>query len=59
VLSQAHDQDKGMNLVGEIYPWYSGPPIMAQNSGYDRFPPAANGWRTIHPVPGNDPTNLG
>jgi hypothetical protein len=28
-------------------------------SGYDRFPPVANDWATIHPVPGNDPTTLG
>jgi hypothetical protein len=31
---------------------------MAQNSGYDRFPPAANGWGTIHPILGNGSTTL-
>jgi hypothetical protein len=30
-------------------------PVMAQNSGYDRFPPAANGWETIYPVLGYGP----
>jgi hypothetical protein len=38
------------------YPRYRRPPVTAQNSWYDRFPPAANGWRTIHPVSGNGPT---
>jgi hypothetical protein len=41
------------------YPGYRGPPVMAQTSGYDRFPPAANGWGIIHPVPGNGLTTSG
>jgi hypothetical protein len=24
---------------------------MGHNSGYDRFPPVANGWGMIHPIP--------
>jgi hypothetical protein len=34
----------GPRNVGVIYLEYRGPPVMAQNFGYDRFPPAANGW---------------
>jgi hypothetical protein len=30
-------------LVGVIYPRYRGPPVMAQNSRYDMFPPTTNG----------------
>jgi hypothetical protein len=37
-------------LVGILYPRYRGPPVMAHSSIYDRFPPVANGWRTIHPI---------
>jgi hypothetical protein len=29
-------------LVRVIYPGYRGPSAMAQNSGYDRFPPTVN-----------------
>jgi hypothetical protein len=29
--------------VGVSYPGYRGPLVMAQNSGYDMFPPIANG----------------
>jgi hypothetical protein len=29
--------------VGVIYPWYHGPSVMTQNSGYDWFSPVANG----------------
>jgi hypothetical protein len=25
--------------------------VTAQNFGYDRFPPTANGWETTHPIP--------
>jgi hypothetical protein len=42
--------------VGVIYHGYHGLPFTAQNTRYDRFPPAANDWRTIHPIPENDPT---
>jgi hypothetical protein len=36
--------------VGVLHPKYRESPITAQNSRHDRFPPAANGWRTIHPM---------
>jgi hypothetical protein len=42
-------------FVGVKYPGYFGSPVMAQNSGYDRFHPAANDWRTIHPIPDKAP----
>jgi hypothetical protein len=41
--------------VGVKYPEYRGPPITTQNLGYDRFPPTANGWGTIHHVPDKAP----
>jgi hypothetical protein len=44
-------------IIGVIYLGYPGLSVMGQNSGYDRFPPVANSWGTIHPVPGDDPTN--
>jgi hypothetical protein len=34
-----------------LYPGYNWLPVTAQSFGHDRFPPAANGWGTIHPVP--------
>jgi hypothetical protein len=34
---------------------YRGPPVMAQNSGYDQFPPVAKGWEIIHFVPDEAP----
>jgi hypothetical protein len=34
------------------YPGYHRSLVMTQNSGYDRFHLAANGWGIIHPVPG-------
>jgi hypothetical protein len=37
-------------FVGVLYPEYRGSPVMAQNSGYDQFPLAANGLGTMHPV---------
>jgi hypothetical protein len=33
-----------------LYPGYRGLPIMAQKSGYDRFPPTAHSWETKHPI---------
>jgi hypothetical protein len=48
-----------MVFVGVIYPVYRGLSVMTQNSGYDQFLPAANGWGNIHPIPGNDPTTPG
>jgi hypothetical protein len=39
-----------------MYYGYCGPPVTGQNSGYDQFPLAVNGWGTIHPIPGNGPT---
>jgi hypothetical protein len=44
-----------MSGVGVKYLGYYGPLIMTQNSGYDRFPPVANGWETIHPIPDKAP----
>jgi hypothetical protein len=41
------------------YAGYCRPSVTAQNSRYDRFPPAANYWRNIQLVPGNDPTTPG
>jgi hypothetical protein len=37
--------------VGVLYSRYHGSPITTQKSGYDRFPPAAHGWGTNHPIP--------
>jgi hypothetical protein len=31
---------------------------MTENSGYDRFPPTAKGWGTIHHVPNMAPLLL-
>jgi hypothetical protein len=45
-------------VVGVLYPRYHGSPITAQNSDYDRFPPAVNRWGTIHPVPNMTPSLL-
>jgi hypothetical protein len=36
--------------VGDSYPGYRGSPFTVQNSGYEWFPIAANGYGTIHPV---------
>jgi hypothetical protein len=41
--------------VGVKYPGYHGSPVTAQNSGYDQFPPAVNGWATIHLIPDKAP----
>jgi hypothetical protein len=41
--------------VGVTYHVYHEPPVTAQNSRYDRFPPAANDWGTIHLIPRNGP----
>jgi hypothetical protein len=38
---------------------YREPPVTAQNSRYDRFAPAINGWETIYPVIRNIPTTPG
>jgi hypothetical protein len=38
------------------YPEYRGSPITVQNFGYGLFPPAANGWETIHPIPDKAPS---
>jgi hypothetical protein len=37
-------------VVTVKYPGYHRSPIMAQSSGYNRFPPEENGWGAIHPV---------
>jgi hypothetical protein len=36
--------------IGVKFPRYHGPPVTAENSGYNWFPPAANDWGTIHYV---------
>jgi hypothetical protein len=38
------------------YSEYHRPLVTTQNSGYDRFPPEANGWGFIHPVLDKAPT---
>jgi hypothetical protein len=38
-------------FVGILYPGYRVSLVTTHKSGYDQFPPAANGWRTIHPIP--------
>jgi hypothetical protein len=48
-----------MVFVGVIYPGYRGLPVTTQNSGYDQFVPAANGWGTIHPILENGPITPG
>jgi hypothetical protein len=40
-------------------PQYHRSPITAQNFGYDQFPPVANGWGTIYPIPNKAPTTPG
>jgi hypothetical protein len=45
-------------VVGVLYPRYHRSPITAQNSDYDRFPPAVNRWGTTHPVPNMTPPLL-
>jgi hypothetical protein len=37
------------------YVGYRGSSLTTQNSEYDRFPPATNGWGTLHPVSEVDP----
>jgi hypothetical protein len=54
-------QDNTQHLVppiGAFYPGYREPSITTQNSRYNRFPPAVNGWGTIHPVPDVPPPLL-
>jgi hypothetical protein len=50
--------DAGFGSVGVKYPGYYGPSVMAQISGYEQFPPAANGWGSIHLVPDMAPPLL-
>jgi hypothetical protein len=45
-------QDFKTSLLVEVkYLRYRGPLVTAQNSGYDWFLVAANGWGIIHPIP--------
>jgi hypothetical protein len=37
---------------------YHGPPVTTHKSRYDRFPPAANGLGTKHPIPDTIPPLL-
>jgi hypothetical protein len=45
--------------VGEKYPGYHGSLITTQKFGYDRFPPAVYGWKTIHPISDKGPATPG
>jgi hypothetical protein len=45
----------GIVFVRVKYPGYRRPLGTVQNSTYDRFPPAVNGWGTVHPVSGKVP----
>jgi hypothetical protein len=38
-------------IVGVLYLGYRGSLVMTYKSGYDRFPPTANGWGTKHLIP--------
>jgi hypothetical protein len=44
-------------LVRVNYPGTVGHRLRPKTPGYDQFPIAAYGWRTIHRVPGGDPTS--
>jgi hypothetical protein len=48
-LATRSTEGSGATIV-VLYPGYRGLPIMAQKSGYDRFPPTAHSWETKHPV---------
>jgi hypothetical protein len=50
-----HTHHSLLQLVGVKYSRYHRPLVTVQNSGYDRFPPATNGWRTKYPVPDKAP----
>jgi hypothetical protein len=41
--------------VRVLYSGYHGALVMTHKSGYDWFHPAANDWRTKHPVPDTAP----
>jgi hypothetical protein len=56
VIDSGHLLNGGLRGTIRVkYPGYHGSSIMAQNSRYDRFPPVANSWGTIHPVPHRAP----
>jgi hypothetical protein len=60
VTGSDHPLNRGLRAtIRVMYLGYHGLPVMDQNSGYDQFPPAANGQGTIHPVPENGPTTPG
>jgi hypothetical protein len=42
--------DNNYIVVGVLYLGYHRPLVIAQNSRYDRFPPAVDSWGTKHPV---------
>jgi hypothetical protein len=44
--------------IGVLYLGYRGPLVTAYYSGYDHFPPVANGWGTTHPIPDMAPQHL-
>jgi hypothetical protein len=47
-----------MVFVKVLYPGYHRLPIMAQESGYYRFPPTTHGLGTKHPIPDTVPPLL-
>jgi hypothetical protein len=51
-------RDLAQNTVEVLYPEYYRSPVTAQKSRYGRFPPAADGWGTMHPILGMTPPLL-
>jgi hypothetical protein len=45
-------------IVGVLYLGYRGMLVMTHYSGYERFPPAANGWRITYLIPDMAPPLL-
>jgi hypothetical protein len=46
-------------LFGQFTPGTMGCWLLPKTSEYGQFPPAGNGWRTLHPILGSNPTSLG
>jgi hypothetical protein len=44
--------------VGVLYPGFHGLPVTTEKSIYDQFPPVANRWETMHPIPDMAPPLL-
>jgi hypothetical protein len=50
---------EGLEATVEVlYPRYRGSPVTAYKSEYDLFPPVANNWGIIHPIPDMAPPLL-